>query len=161
MTTIAAPQVIDMANWDVHPVRDVIVTGLRGSTYVRGQHVSSYLEEGQRSGLLIFRPIEAHEVPRGMRWVPDAYCVTLTLLGVDVAIRMAHSEELCAVFDAITEAKHWRGVDAGRILTELDLRAGGDGRSNRWLSTATRCRHCLGELPRRGFDESSSAHQRD
>lgn len=157
-------EVIDAATWDVVPLRTVLLGGLRGRTFVHGPHAATYLEEGERGGLWSFRPVEPDEVPKHLSWRTEhAYAVDVTASGIELAIRIAHSEELCVLFDAFVEMTpaRWKGIDPGRILSELDLRAGGDGHESRRMKTASMCRHCLGKLPRRGLDEPSTAHQRD
>jgi hypothetical protein len=155
-------ETLDASEWDVNPIRDLLVALLGGEAFVRGD-VELDLQRAERAGVLEFRHAEDHELrsrPSAWRMLPGhpVWVVEPTLAGTHLALRIAHSQELIRVIDVHEEVGvAWRGVDVRDAFNELDLRDGGPGRVTDWRAWGeTRGRFYLSELPRRGLDAQAT-----
>jgi hypothetical protein len=151
-------ETLDASEWDVNPIRDLLVALLGGEVFVRGD-VEADLQRAERAGVLEFRHAEDDELrsrPETWRMLPKlpVWVVDPTVTGTQLGLRIAHSHELIRVIDVYEEiGAAWRGVDIRDAFNELDLRDGGPGRVTDWRAWGeTRGRLHLSELPRRGLD---------
>lgn len=139
-------QVIDAAEWDHAPVRNVLVFALTGTILVASRRL---LEDAERGGLVTCEdaPVESVRCYGGRPfWSTERPAlVSLTETGRNLALRLAHSDELCMIVE-----RHgpWLGARAHQILAELDLRAGGHLQRPQSGQQWDRVRR----LPRRGLD---------
>lgn len=146
-------EVIHAADWDRSPIRELLVTCLHSRPVVSGDLESVY--EAERAGI-----VDLRETRLELRGHP--HLVVATHLGVDLALKLAHSDELCCLADeSLAQPQDWAGVDPRRIFSELDLRAGGHGNVPDCRAWArARLRAQVVQLPRRGLDVTSAHHHR-
>lgn len=156
-------QFIQASDWDRPPLRQLLVACLGGDPLVQGW--TRDLEDAERARLLESRTSDIGGVPA---WLSDwtsspVRRISATRAGSDLALKLAHSYELCELVEVFMEDPHgWRGCDPRRIFAELDLRAGGTGHATDWCAWAMqRDRDQVVSLPRRGLDEPEAHHHRD
>lgn len=156
LTTMEPP--IDAGEWDVNPIRDLLIALMGDTVFVRGD-VERDLMVAESAGLLEYRCATGDDLAgRPVSWsVPPVFpvwVVSTTLAGRHLALRIAHSAELCRILDVAADVGDiWRGVDLRLVFNELNLRDGGAGQVSDWRAWAkARERTYLCELPRRGLD---------
>lgn len=156
--TLNAMDAIDAAQWDAHPIREVLVSLLGGHAFVRGD-IERELAEAEGAGILEFRYRTDEEMQTLAAWaappVLPVWSVKGTVAGRQLALRISHSPELCSIIDTagnVSDAK-WTGIDLRVVFNELDLRDGGAGQVNDWEAWGqSRGRAYICDLPRRGLD---------
>ncbi len=156
--TLNTMDAIDAAQWDAHPIREVLVSLLGGHAFVRGD-IERDLVEAEGAGILEFRYRTDEEMRTMAAWtappVLPVWSVKGTLAGRQLALRISHSPELCSIIDIagnLGDAK-WTGIDMRVVFNELDLRDGGVGQVKDWEAWGqSRDRAYICDLPRRGLD---------
>lgn len=146
---------IEAADWDAGPVRELLVWSLAGPVLVWG--APPEFHEAERLGLVTFREPRPRELrmPRS-KWVTELPRFgELTVTGRALALRLAYSAELTRLLELYLMAPEWGGTSPRLFLRELDLRDGGSGALQDWHAFAARCD--ADQLPRRGLDGQPKA----